>query len=139
MPNAATVSALLLLALAGGFVFAYWFHFTRYLVARAEGQELYLITAVAAACLVLLSRLFLSLAQYHIVPESDWSQIRQVWVAYAGSIGMPGLATFVGAFLLGPVLAPLANKVLGANLVLRGTSVSRFVIEKYATELERMS
>jgi len=64
MPSASAISVFLLLALAGGFVFAYLWERSRYISLRSEGQRLYFLAAVYAIPLVIASHLIASLLSW---------------------------------------------------------------------------
>ena len=127
----AGTASLLLFVLAGAFAFAYRCHYTSYLASRMEGRQLlFLVTSVAVG-LLLLSRCFLLVASL-LLWEPLVSFIGRVWMAIVSPFGVPEvLATFFGAFVLGPVLAGLVNAFYGAE------RASTDIIEKYGGEREK--
>jgi hypothetical protein len=139
--SVATVSALLLLAVAGGFCFAYFCRLTRFAFQRMEGQQLYLGSVVAAVVLLFVSRLIgfiaSSVSPWFCAPQTSlcMPQIRTVWVDFVGLPGMHGvLAVFGGAFLLGPALAFLVNRFFVSK-----EAASRVALKKYGSELEKFA
>jgi hypothetical protein len=129
-PSAAAISALLLLALAGGFLFAFICEYTRYPSLRGEGQQLYFFAAVFGVVLLFLSRLVLVLASW-LIPSSWEVRIGKVWEGFVGPLNVEGLATFSVAFLLGPLAATVVNALT------RRAKVSEIAIENYGVELEK--
>lgn len=119
--SAAYFSALLLLALAGGFLFAVRYEGTRFDSQRGGGQRLYFYAAVSAVLLLILSRLLLVAAHLIVLGVEEytsWDLIKRlsaIWNFIAGPFAAPdlssdGLPTFLLAFALGWLMAPLANK-----------------------------
>jgi hypothetical protein len=128
MANTAT---LFVLALAGGFLFAYLCHYTSYLASRVEGQRLVFFTAGYAVGLLVWSRLAL------IVPlltfRDCWlAAISDVWKFAVGPVHHPALATFFGAFVWAPILA------WGVNRIYPYDRASDRAIEKYGGDTERL-
>src|SRR5215213_5282620 len=128
MANTAT---LFVLALAGGFLFAYLCHYTSYLASRVEGQRLVFFTAGYAVGLLVWSRLTL------IVPlltfRDCWlAAISDVWKFAVGPVHHPALATFFGAFVWAPILA------WGVNRIYPYDRASDRAIEKYGGDTEKL-
>ncbi len=129
MPAVGAVSAFVLLALAGGFLFAYQWERTRYLSVRSEGQQLYLLAAVFAIPLVVVSRLIVWRASH--LPKGLVEPVDSVWVAAAGPLHAPALSTFLLTFLLGLVVPHLLNARTD-----RG-ELAGMIIEKYGSQIEK--
>lgn len=128
MANAAT---LFLLALAGGFVFAYRCHYTSYLASRVQGQTLLLLAAAYAVGLLVLSRLTLVIASPICeVPCLSW--ICGLWDTLAGPLDVPALPTFFGAFLWAPVFAWIVNLLYDAD------KASDRIIREYGGDTEKV-
>jgi hypothetical protein len=133
--SAATISALLLLAVAGGFLFAHFCYLTRFAFRRMEGHQIYLASAAAAVLLLVLSRLVFYAFKYGVLGQYYGADIRRAWTSFLGPLEMPGLlATFGGAFLLGPICALLVNRLLFSS-----QGVSYFAVTKYGSELEEFA
>jgi hypothetical protein len=132
MPNVAGLSALLLLALAGGFIFAERWLPTRYRITRAEGQQVYLYAALYAVLLLLLS-LVLFGAAAAIIPEKFECRINQLWSGILGpyKLDVPALPPFVVAFTLGWLGAPLLNRISNFE------KVSTNIINEHGSQLEQ--
>lgn len=129
MANAAT---LFLLALAGGFLFAYNCHYTSYLASRVQGQALLLLTACYAVGLLFLSRLTLTMLEWLYRGDTSLILIRCGWEALAGPLDIPALPTFVGAFFYAPILAWVANEAYDAD------EASDRVIREYGGDAEKL-
>jgi hypothetical protein len=128
MANTAT---LFLLALAGGFVFAYRCHYTSYLASRVQGQALLLLAAAYAVGLLVLSRLTLTLIP--LLYSDPWlCLVRGAWDALAGPLHNRALPTFVGAFLWAPVLAWIVNEFYDRD------EASDYVIMQYGGDTEKL-
>lgn len=120
----------MLLALAGGFLFAYICEYTRYPSLRGESQQLYFFAAVFAIALLFASRLAIALAK--LVTPAGWEQGVNTFLSdFAGPLYSPALPTFSLAFVLGPSLAWLVNKGSDRN------KISDNVITTYGQELEK--
>jgi hypothetical protein len=130
MQNAATVSALLLLALAGAFLFTHFCCLTHYTSSRIEGQRLLLMTAGGAVPLLIWSSAFLLIVEW-LLPESAVEWIRYGWEALVTPLNVSALPVFLGAFVWGPILAWLVNTRYEPE------TASALVIEKYGREVER--
>jgi len=128
MSNTAGLSALLLLALAGGFAFASIYKRTRYQALRAEGQQLFLHAALYAVVLVLLSRLLLWIS-VGIVPDKAEKRIGEIWGDFLGPLNIPAFTTCLGAFILGVLGAWLLNKLSDQE------RTARRVIEEHSGQL----
>ncbi|CAN5618220.1 hypothetical protein BH20ACT10_BH20ACT10_21350 [soil metagenome] len=128
--SAAAFSALLLLALAGGFLFAAICEYTRYPSLRGEGQQLYFFASVFAVLLVLTARLLISVGRLFI-PGSLRSWLNGLWEPLAGPLNTDALLTFFVAFCLGPILAGLINLFTDSG------KIARNVIAGYGGRLER--
>lgn len=131
MTNAATVSALLLLALAGGFLFAYSWKLTRYPALRLEGQQLLFMAVGLAVPLLVLSRVFL-LGVPYILSEYIIDGVTGVWRTLVEPFGMLSpLPTFFTAFVLGPVLGLLFEALTPKRIA------SNYIMNRYGSDLER--
>src|SRR5215216_5026747 len=109
MQNVGSVSALLLLALVGGFLFAYRCHAFSYQAARVEGQRLLFVAAGWAVILVIWSRASLVAAE-HIFSADFVDGVSQAWESFTEPVGGGWtLATFFGALVWGWLLASLVN------------------------------
>src|SRR5829696_9044855 len=132
--SAATISALLLLAVAGGFLFAQFCYVTRFPFRRMEGQQIYLGSAAAAVVLLVLSRLIFFALKNGVLGHYK-SEIRGAWTDFVGPLQMPGLlAAFAGAFLLGPLCAVLINVFFISR-----AAASDFAVRKFGSELEKFA
>jgi hypothetical protein len=130
LTGAASTTALLLLALAGGFLFAYSCKHTKYPSARGEGQQLYFFAAVFAVLLLAYSRGAIALAaSIALRPWEEW--FGGVMKDLAGPLYSPMLSTFVLAFILGPVMA------WSVNWWSDGSKIADNVIDEYGEELEK--
>ena len=131
MTNAATVSALLLLALAGGFLFAYFWKLTRFPALRLEGQQLIFVAVGIAVPLLILARLFL-LAAPLIFSEYIIDGVTGAWRTLVDPLGTPSaLPTFFTAFVLGPILGLLFEVLTPKRWA------SNYVMDRYGSDLER--
>jgi hypothetical protein len=137
LAGAAPITALLLLALAGGFLFGYICEYTHYSSVRAEGQQLYFFAVVFAAVLLVLSRVVIFLCNLLLL-LLEWlcsydlgTSIDAIWKYLAGPLYTGALPTFVVAFALGPITAWLANKWSDRD------KISDRVIDTYGQELEK--
>lgn len=128
MPGAAS---LLVFVLAGAFLFLYGCHYTSYLVARMEGRQLFFLVSAVAVGLLLLSHFFLLVGEA-LSPEAVVSYMRERWSLFFTPFGVPALSVYVGAFLLGPILALIANSFYGAG------KASTRAIERYGDEREKL-
>ena len=134
--NAASISALVLLALAGGFWFAVWCEYTRYASQRGGGQRLYFYAAVCAVLLLLLSRLLITIANiFDAVLKwcsgfSLLDLLAKAFEFFAGPLATEATPTFGLAFVLGPILARIVNR--RTNYVAR----AQVVREHYGTQVE---
>ena len=128
MPSAGAIPAMLLLALAGGFIFAFLWQRTWYLSLRSEGQQLYLLAAVFAIPLLLASRLLLWGTSYFCAPLAEW--VGGKWAALAGPLHVSVLPTFSLAFVLG--LTPLLLNLFSDRDELAGK-----IIMKYGSQSEK--
>jgi hypothetical protein len=135
MPNAATVSALLLLALAGGFLFAYNWHLTRYIALRLEGQQLLFMAVGFAVPLVIFARFVLWGAPY-VLPEHLISGATSVWKIIIAPLNVPAssaaLPTFFTAFVLGPILGLFLHVFFWP-----ARTIDR-IIDRYGSGLEKL-
>ena len=132
MQNIASASALLLLALAGGFLFTYQCHAFSYQAARVGGQRLLFVAAGWAVALLIWSQAFL-LAIRYLAPESVLAWISRTWSAFTEPVYGPALAVFFGALVWGPILAWLVN------LFYRPKRAAARAIRKYGGELEKLA
>jgi hypothetical protein len=130
LTGAASTTALLLLALAGGFLFAYSCKHTKYPSARGEGQQLYFFAAVFAVLLLSYSRGAIALAA-SMAPRSWEEWFGGVMKGLAGPLYSPMLSTFVLAFVLGTVMAWSVNRWSD------GSKIADNVIDEYGEELEK--
>ena len=133
MSNAATVSALLLLALAGGFLLAYLWPLTRYIALRLEGQQFVFMAVAFAVPLVILARLLL-LGAPHVFGKGFVSEVTSRWEAIIAPVdtdASTALATFFVAFVLGLALGLLLRVLFG------GGWVSDLIIDRYGSGLEK--
>jgi hypothetical protein len=135
MPNAVTVSALLLLALAGGFLFAYNWRLTRYIALRLEGQQLLFMAVGFAVPLLILARLVLLGAPY-VLSEYIISGVTTAWKTIVAPLNVPAsstaLATFFTAFLLGPILGLFLHVFFWP-----ARTIDR-IIDRYGSGLEKL-
>jgi hypothetical protein len=137
LTGAAPITVLLLLALAGGFLFGYFCEYTRYPSLRGEGQQLYFFAAVFAVVLLLLSRVLLLFGNLLLLlvewlftcPCGEW--VEAAWKYFAGPLYTEALPTFFLAFVLGPIAAWLANRWSDRDKISDG------VIDDYGQELEK--
>jgi hypothetical protein len=125
---------LVLLALAGGFVFAVLCVYTRFPSQRASGQ-LYFYAAVCAILLILLARLVLVIGAgvLALIGLTCWDAhgfVERAWEIGAGGLGASPAPTFFLAFVLAPIAATIVN--WRANYV----DVVANARERYATRLE---
>lgn len=128
MANAAT---LFLLALAGGFLFAYRCHYTSYLASRVQGQALLLLTACYAVGLLILSRLTLTIVS--LICSGPWlSWVQGAWDDLVGPLDVAALPTFFGAFVWAPILAGIVNRLYDAD------KASSRVIREYGGDTEKV-
>lgn len=127
-PNIGAVSALLLLAVASGFVFAYLWKKTWYLSLRSEGQQLYLLAAVFAVPLIGGSRLLLWVVSGYPSLEK-WASSN--WASFTGPIYNPALSTFALAFVLALVIPMLLN------LFYDDQKQTQEIIMKYGSQSEK--
>jgi hypothetical protein len=132
VPNAAGLSALLLLALAGGFVFAERRWPTRYRILRAEGQQVYLYAALYAVLLVFLSLLLLRVGSV-VIPDRGECWIAKHWSRLLSpyNLDVPALPPFVLAFVLGWLGGPLLNRLSNYE------NASRNIINEHGGQLEQ--
>ena len=132
MSNVAGLTALLLLALAGGFVFAARWWPTRYRILRAEGQQVYLYAALYAVLLMLLSLALLRVAT-EIIPSGLEESIGGQWSDTLSpyELDVPALPPFVLAFLLGWMGAPLLNHFS------KPEKTSKNIINEHGSQLEQ--
>jgi hypothetical protein len=128
MSNTAGLSALLLLALAGGFAFATIYQRTRYQILRAEGQQIFLYAALYAVVLVLVSRLSLWIGS-GIIPNNAEKRIGEIWGDFLGPLNIPAFTTCLGAFVLGVLGAWLCNSLIDRD------KTARKVIEEHGGQL----
>lgn len=136
MQNVGTASAsvFILLALAGGFLFAVLCEYTRYPSQRQPGQ-LYFYAAVCAVALVLLARVVLVVGEglLALIGLCGWDVrkfVEQTWEVAAGGLAASPAPTFFLAFILAPFAAAVVNK----RVDYRDAAAS--ARERYATELE---
>jgi hypothetical protein len=129
VPNAGAASALVLLALASGFVFAYLWERTWYLSLRSEGQQLYLFAAVFAIPLITGSLVILWGASYLYPPLEEWASPK--WSSVVGPIYHPALSTFAVTFLLAIVIPLLVNPFYDRN------KLTGKIIAKYGSQSEK--
>ena len=128
--GAASTPLLVLLALAGGFVFAVLCERTRYQSQRAPGQ-LYFWAAVCAVLLVFLARLVLVVGKgilwlIGLVVCDARGLVERAWEVLAGELAVPAAPTFV--------LAPVAAAVVNWRTdYVESAANAR---ERFATELE---
>lgn len=130
MPGTAGLPALLLLALAGGFVFAVIHLPTRYRISRAQGQEVYFYAAYYAVVLVGVSLVLLWAAKLTI-PKPAVARIDNLWSSVLGPLDVPSLPPFVCAFVVGYVGAHLINFASDS-----GKAAQR-IIREHGDELEK--
>lgn len=134
--SAASISALILLALAGGFWFAVWCEYTRYASQRGGGQRLYFYAAVCAVLLLLASRLLITIANILDALLQRYSGFSfldllvKAFEYFAGPLATAATPTFGLAFVLGPILARLVNRRI--DYVARAQTVR----EQYGTQVE---
>lgn len=134
--NAASISALILLALAGGFWFAVWCEYTRYASQRGGGQRLYFYAAVCAVLLLFASRLLITIANaldaifQWCLGFSFLALLATAFEYFAGPLATAATPTFGLAFVLGPILARIVNRRL--DYVARAQAVR----EQYGTQVE---
>lgn len=131
MDSAASVSALLLLALVGGFLFTYRCHVFSYQAARVEGQRLLFVAAGWAVILLIASRLLLLAAPY-IFAEYLVNSVARFWGALVEPVAGIALPTFFGALVLGPTLAWSVNQFY------RPKAAGARAVQKYGGELEKL-
>lgn len=124
-------ASLLVFVLAGAFLFLYGCHYTSYSAARIEGRQLFFLVGAVAVGLLLLSRFFL-LAGETLSPEIAVSYVRERWSLFFNPFGVPALSIYVGAFLLGPLLALIVNRFYGAG------KASTRAIKRYGDEREKL-
>jgi hypothetical protein len=136
LQNVGTASTplLILLALAGGFLFAVICERTRYPSQRAPGQ-LYFWAAVCAVLLVFLARLVLVVGDgilwlIGLTGCDTRGLVERVWEVLAGELAVASAPTFALAF----ALAPIAAAVVNWRTDYRETAAN--ARDKYATELE---
>lgn len=130
MFNGVVLPALLLFALAGGFVFANGWRRTRYQISRAQGQEIYFYAVLYGLLLLFLSFLLFWIARGATPdPLEKWMEER--WVGFLSPIEVPALPRFVGAFILGW----LGAKTL--NLISDNQKTSKIVISEHGSQLEQ--
>jgi hypothetical protein len=127
----ADAAAFLLFVLSGAFVFLYRCHYTSYLAARTEGRQLLFRVGAAASCLLLLSYALLAVGEV-LLPEPIVSWTKQTWTALFSAFGVPFLYVYLGVFVLGPVLAFIANRLYDAD------KASTMAIRRYGTETEKL-
>jgi hypothetical protein len=137
LTGAASITTLLLLALAGGFLFGYICEYTRYPSLRGEGQQLYFFAVVFAVVLLVLARAVIFVCNV-ILLVPKWlcscdlgKPIDAIWNYLAGPLYTGALPTFVVAFALGPIAALLFNLWSDRD------KISDSVIDTYGQELER--
>lgn len=128
--SAASISALLLLALAGGFLFAGLCEYTRYPSLRGEGQQLYFFAAVFAVLLIFVSRAIIAVGTF-LIPAPIVNYLNNLWVSLGGPLHSEALFTFFVAFWLGPIAAWLIN------LFSDSEQIARKVITNYGGQMER--
>lgn len=136
--SAAALSASLLLAVAGGFLFAFMCLRARYPSLRGEGQQLYLFAVAFAVPLLLVSRIVFWVADL-LLPRKAQIAIIGVWEDIAGPLNTPALPTFILAFVLGPLAAMLWNSRtdkagFSANVVeVEGSQLEKFLYDAMLT------
>src|SRR5215212_370088 len=144
MPSASAISVFLLLALAGGFVFAYLWERSRYISLRSEGQRLYFLAAVYAIPLVIASHVIvwlLSLVPTDELPRPLVKWVGKVWGGLTGPFHSDALSTFLLAFLLGATIPLLLNMFdnrqrLSGNIILKyGSQLEKFFYETITHQL----
>lgn len=128
--NAAAFSVLLLLALSGGFLFAYNCEYTRFPGLRGEGQQLYFVAAVCATLLLIVSTLVLAFFRF-ILPDVIFDFVDSVWSFVVEPFDVPSLPVFMLAFALGWPAAKFANRVTNKD------KIASDVLEDYAGELSK--
>lgn len=128
--SAASTSILVLLALAGGFMFAVLCERTRYPSLRGEGQQLYFYAAVFAVVLIFISRVLITVAIW-LLPAPVEKGTETFWARLAGPLDSPALLTFFLAFWLGPVSAAIFNRFSDSKQISAG------VIEDFGGQLEK--
>jgi hypothetical protein len=124
-------AALLVFVLAGAFLFLYGCHYTAYLASRAESRQLLFLVGAVAVALIFLSR-FLLLTGEVVLPEAALSFAQWAWSVFFSPFGVPNLPTYIGAFLLGPLLALAVNRFYGAD------RASTRAIRRYGAETEKL-
>ena len=133
MPPGTPLAALLLLALAGGFMFASRYLGTRYRISRAQGQEIIFYAAAYAIVLLAFSFVLLWLASA-LIPAPYEQRIGTIWKQLLGPVGNDTAAVlppFLGAFILGLIGGPLLNRVRDAG------RIATEVIFEHGSQLER--
>ena len=96
-----------------------------------EGRQLFFLVGAVAAGLLLLSRFFLLVGET-LSPEIAVSYVRESWNLFFDPFGVPALSVYVGAFLLGPILALIVNRFYGAG------KASTRAIKRYGDEREKL-
>lgn len=121
----------MLLALAGGFLFAYNWKLTRYIALRLEGQQLLFMAVGFAVPLLILSRIFLLSAPY-IFSEYIINGVTGWWNSLVKPFGVASaLPTFFTAFVLGPILGWLFEALTPR------ARTANFIMNRYGSDLEK--
>lgn len=130
MSSSGAVPILLLLALAGGFVFANGWKRTRYRISRAQGQEIYFYAVLYGLFLLFLSFLLFWIAR-GIIPDPWEERIGEEWARFLAPLEVPALPRFIGAFALGWLGAKVLNRISDDQIT------SKIVISEHGSQLEQ--
>lgn len=120
--------ALPFLALAGGFLFTSRCHFTRYRIARVEGERLIYNSAAFGVGLLFAAQVALK-GTATILPDA-YDGCARSWSSFV--YHLPGVAPFAGAFLLGLALPWIVNAIYPAP------KATVRAIRRYGSEFERL-
>jgi hypothetical protein len=124
MEEPLALGGLLLLPLIGGFLLADLLHYTRYYYKEIEGHRIFFVSGAFAAGLLGISRILIVVAK-----SIDLQGVEYLRCKIYKYAPIPYFVTFLGAFLLGPLIAMAFN-----TLVVRSPEWSRRLL---LTSLEK--